>query len=102
MRHGGSSRTRCGSSAPCSTRSTSAASPTATATASATSVGLTERLDYLEWLGVDCIWLLPFYASPLRDGGYDISDFYAVHPDYGTVGATSPRSSTRRTSGASG
>ena len=48
-------------------------------------LGLTERLDYLEWLGIDCIWLLPFYASPLRDGGYDISDYYAVHPDYGTT-----------------
>src|SRR3954451_3987774 len=48
-------------------------------------VGLTERLDYLEWLGIDCIWLLPFYASPLRDGGYDISDYYSVHPDYGTT-----------------
>ena len=48
-------------------------------------VGLTERLDYLRWLGVDCIWLLPMYASPLRDGGYDISDFYSIHPDYGTV-----------------
>jgi maltose alpha-D-glucosyltransferase/alpha-amylase len=47
--------------------------------------GLTEKLDYLQWLGIDCIWLLPFYASPLRDGGYDISDFYSVHPDYGTV-----------------
>jgi maltose alpha-D-glucosyltransferase/alpha-amylase len=47
--------------------------------------GLTEKLDYLEWLGIDCIWLLPFYASPLRDGGYDISDFYNVHPDYGAV-----------------
>ncbi len=47
--------------------------------------GLTERLDYLEWLGVDCVWLLPMYASPLRDGGYDISDFYSVHPDYGTI-----------------
>lgn len=47
--------------------------------------GLTEKLDYLQWLGVDCIWLLPFYDSPLRDGGYDISDFYSVHPDYGTV-----------------
>ncbi len=46
--------------------------------------GLTEKLDYLQWLGVDCIWLLPFFASPLRDGGYDIADFYAVHPDYGT------------------
>jgi maltose alpha-D-glucosyltransferase/alpha-amylase len=48
-------------------------------------VGLTERLDYLQWLGIDCIWLLPFYASPLRDGGYDISDYFSVHPDYGTT-----------------
>ena len=48
--------------------------------------GLTSRLDYLEWLGVDCIWLLPFNKSPLRDGGYDISDYYDVLPEYGTVG----------------
>lgn len=48
-------------------------------------IGLTERLDYLEWLGVDCIWLLPFYESPLRDGGYDIADFRAALPRYGTV-----------------
>src|SRR5580700_7454974 len=47
--------------------------------------GLTEKLDYLQWLGIDCIWLLPFYRSPLRDGGYDIADFTAVHPDYGNV-----------------
>ena len=47
--------------------------------------GLTEKLDYLQWLGIDCIWLLPFYRSPLRDGGYDISDFTDIHPDYGTV-----------------
>jgi maltose alpha-D-glucosyltransferase/alpha-amylase len=47
--------------------------------------GLIEKLDYLQWLGIDCIWLLPMYASPLRDGGYDISDFFAIHPDYGTV-----------------
>ncbi|HEX6461269.1 MAG TPA: maltose alpha-D-glucosyltransferase, partial [Thermoleophilaceae bacterium] len=47
--------------------------------------GLTEKLDYLQWLGIDCIWLLPFYNSPLRDGGYDIADFTKVHPDYGTV-----------------
>ncbi|MFZ4754434.1 MAG: maltose alpha-D-glucosyltransferase [Miltoncostaeaceae bacterium] len=47
--------------------------------------GLTEKLDYLAWLGIDCVWLLPMYASPLRDGGYDIADFYAVHPDYGTM-----------------
>jgi maltose alpha-D-glucosyltransferase / alpha-amylase len=47
--------------------------------------GLTEKLDYLQWLGIDCIWLLPMYASPLRDGGYDIADYEAVHPDYGTI-----------------
>jgi len=47
--------------------------------------GLTEKLDYLQWLGIDCIWLLPFYRSPLRDGGYDIADFTNVHSDYGTV-----------------
>jgi len=47
--------------------------------------GLTEKLDYLQWLGVDCIWLLPMFASPLRDGGYDIADYEAIHPDYGTI-----------------
>lgn len=47
--------------------------------------GLTEKLDYLEWLGVTCIWLLPFYDSPLRDGGYDVSDFRSVLPRYGTI-----------------
>ena len=47
--------------------------------------GLTEKLDYLSWLGVDCLWLPPFYASPLRDGGYDISDFRAVLPEFGSV-----------------
>ncbi|MEC3974222.1 maltose alpha-D-glucosyltransferase [Amycolatopsis sp. H20-H5] len=47
--------------------------------------GLASRLDYLEWLGVDCLWLPPFYASPLRDGGYDISDFRSVLPEFGTV-----------------
>ncbi len=47
--------------------------------------GLIEKLDYLQWLGIDCVWLLPMYSSPLRDGGYDISDFMSIHPDYGTV-----------------
>jgi maltose alpha-D-glucosyltransferase/alpha-amylase len=47
--------------------------------------GLTDRLDYLRWLGVTCVWILPFYESPLRDGGYDISDFRAVQPRYGTL-----------------
>ena len=48
--------------------------------------GLTEKLDYLEWLGVDCLWLLPFYQSPLRDGGYDVSDFFTILPESGTLG----------------
>ncbi len=47
--------------------------------------GVTSKLDYLEWLGVDCLWLLPFYQSPLRDGGYDISDFWTVLPEYGDL-----------------
>jgi len=48
--------------------------------------GLTSRLDYLQWLGIDCIWLLPIYASPLRDGGYDISDFTSILPEFGILG----------------
>lgn len=47
--------------------------------------GLIEKLDYLEWLGVNCLWLLPIYDSPLRDGGYDVADYCQVHPDYGTL-----------------
>ncbi len=47
--------------------------------------GLAAKLDYLSWLGVDCLWLLPFYQSPLRDGGYDISDFFTVLPEYGDL-----------------
>ena len=47
--------------------------------------GLTSRLDYLQWLGIDCIWLLPIYESPLRDGGYDIADFMRVLADYGNI-----------------
>jgi len=47
--------------------------------------GLTNKLDYLEWLGVDCIWLPPFFASPLRDGGYDVGHFTEVLPEFGTI-----------------
>ncbi len=47
--------------------------------------GLVGRLDYLQWLGVDCLWLPPFYPSPLRDGGYDISDYLGVLPEFGTL-----------------
>src|SRR5499427_1735731 len=47
--------------------------------------GLTSKLDYIAELGVNAIWLLPFYPSPLRDDGYDVSDYRNVHPDYGTL-----------------
>ena len=47
--------------------------------------GLVQKLDYIKDLGVTAIWLLPFYVSPLKDDGYDIADYHAVHPDYGTI-----------------
>jgi maltose alpha-D-glucosyltransferase/alpha-amylase len=46
--------------------------------------GLTEKLDYLQDLGVNTLWLLPFYPSPFKDDGYDIADYHNVHPEYGT------------------
>jgi len=47
--------------------------------------GLIKKLDYLKELGVDCLWLLPIYPSPLQDDGYDISNYYDIHPDYGNL-----------------
>jgi maltose alpha-D-glucosyltransferase/alpha-amylase len=47
--------------------------------------GLTSKLDYIQELGVSAIWLLPFYPSPLKDDGYDVSDYHYVHPLYGTI-----------------
>ena len=47
--------------------------------------GLIDKLDYIQELGVNTIWLLPFYPSPFKDDGYDISDYRGVHPDYGTL-----------------
>jgi maltose alpha-D-glucosyltransferase / alpha-amylase len=47
--------------------------------------GLIDKLDYLQELGVDTLWLLPITSSPLRDHGYDVSDYFNVHPDYGTL-----------------
>lgn len=47
--------------------------------------GLTSQLDYLSNLGVDCIWLLPIYPSPLKDDGYDVANYVDIHPDYGTL-----------------
>src|ERR1700735_1643696 len=47
--------------------------------------GLLQKMDYLQDLGITCLWLLPFFASPLKDDGYDISDYLNVHPMYGTI-----------------
>ena len=47
--------------------------------------GLTSKLEYLQELGVDAIWMLPIFPSPLRDDGYDVSDYFSIHPDYGTL-----------------
>src|ERR1700740_3287312 len=47
--------------------------------------GLIQKLDYLRDVGATCIWLLPFFPSPLKDDGYDISDYLGVHPMYGTI-----------------
>ena len=47
--------------------------------------GLISKLDYLQWLGVDALWLPPFYTSPLRDGGYDVSDYRTILPEFGTL-----------------
>ena len=47
--------------------------------------GIISKLDYIKNLGIDIIWLSPIYLSPLDDNGYDISDYYAIHPDYGTI-----------------
>src|SRR6266700_8298007 len=47
--------------------------------------GLTEKLDYLQELGITALWLLPFYPSPGRDDGYDIADYRSINPDFGTL-----------------
>ncbi|MBO9578943.1 MAG: trehalose synthase, partial [Microbacteriaceae bacterium] len=47
--------------------------------------GLVSRLDYLQWLGVDAVWVPPFYRSPMRDGGYDVADFRSVQPELGSL-----------------
>lgn len=48
-------------------------------------IGLRDKLDYLKWLGVDCIWLLPVYPSPLKDDGYDIASFFGIHENFGLL-----------------
>src|SRR3978361_1755013 len=47
--------------------------------------GLTQKLDYIQDLGVTALWLLPFYPSPLKDDGYDIADYYSINPICGTL-----------------
>ena len=47
--------------------------------------GIRRRLDYLVWLGVDAIWISPIFASPMADFGYDVSDYCAIHPLFGTL-----------------
>lgn len=47
--------------------------------------GAAQKLDYVQSLGIDCIWIMPHYPSPLKDDGYDVADYYDVHPDFGTL-----------------
>src|ERR1700676_3345081 len=47
--------------------------------------GLTSKLEYIRDLGVNTIWLMPFYPSPLKDAGYDIADYQGIHPQFGTL-----------------
>ena len=47
--------------------------------------GAISKLDHIQSLGVNCIWILPHYPSPLKDDGYDVANYTGVHPDYGTV-----------------
>ena len=74
-----------GGAMPSSTRSTCAASPTPTATASATSAACAARLPYLADLGVDAVWITPWYPSPMADGGYDVADYRDIDPLFGTL-----------------
>ena len=74
-----------GGAAPSSIRSIRAASSTPATTASATSAGSRRGLDYVASLGVDAIWLSPFFASPMKDFGYDVSDYRDVDPMFGTL-----------------
>ena len=64
--------------------------------------GLTEKLDYIQELGVNTIWLLPFYPSPLRDDGYDVADYHNVHSALRHARTTSSISCARRTAAGCG
>ena len=91
-----------GTRTPSSTAWTSSGTPTPTATAWGDFLGLSRKVDYLADLGVTCIWLMPFYPSPLQDDGYDIADFYDGRPAAGHASATSSTSCAPRTTAASG
>ena len=90
-------RTHRGGRPRSSTRCTSAASPTATATASATSPGLRSRLPYLAELGVDAIWINPWYPSPMADAGYDVADYRDIEPRVRHAGRGRGADRARRT-----
>ena len=64
--------------------------------------GLMQKLDYVQELGVNTVWLLPFYPSPLRDDGYDIADYRNINPSYGTMRDFRTLRARRRTSAACG
>ena len=64
--------------------------------------GVREKLDYLAWLGVDCLWIPPFFASPLRDGGYDVADYDNILPEVGTRRRLQATRSTTPTHGHQG
>ncbi len=58
--------------------------------------GIIEKLDYIQSLGVDAVWLNPIYKSPNDDGGYDISDYYSIQPEFGTMISGSPEKMVAR------
>ena len=68
-----------------STRSTRAPSRTRNGDGVGDLPGITQRLDYLKWLGVDAIWISPFFRSPMKDFGYDVSDYRDIDPLFGTM-----------------
>ena len=78
-------RSPTGTRTPSSTSCTSRPSTTSSGDGVGDFAGLMQRLDYVQGLGVNTIWLLPFYPSPLRDDGYDIADYLSVHPSYGDL-----------------
>ena len=78
--------TTSGTRTPSSTASTSRSTSTRNGDGIGDFDGLTRKLDYLAGLGVTCVWLQPFYPSPNRDNGYDVTDYYGVHPKHGTLG----------------